>query len=270
VIVIRDKDFWELVEYMKKNFGINLSQKKTLIEGRLRNYIMDKGFEDFEGYIKFALADITGKEIGVLINKLTTNHTFFLRESKHYEFLAQTILPVIEKNSLDKDLRIWSAGCSSGEEAYTIAMVLDKYFKSKKHLWDLKILATDISAKVLETGVRGIYHKESLENLPNLWKLNYFTRIDENTYQIGEKIKEEVVFRIFNLMEKNFPFKKRFHVIFCRNVMIYFDQETKRQLFKKFYDSLELGGYLFIGHSESMGKENIGFNYIMPAIYQKG
>jgi chemotaxis protein methyltransferase CheR len=146
-------------------------------------------------------------------------------------------------------------------------MVLDDYFKDKKHLWDLKILATDISARVLENGVKGFCHKESLENLPNLWRMNYFTKLDDSTYKISETIKEEVVFRIFNLMEKNYLFKRRFHMIFCRNVMIYFDQDTKRNLFKKFHDFLEPGGYLFIGHSESVGKDSSGFKYITPAIY---
>ncbi len=270
MLIIKEKEFSDLVSYLKDNYGINLSQKKTLIEGRLSNHIADKGYSDFSEYLNFLFSDKTGKEMGVLINKLTTNHTFFLREPKHYDFLRDSILPTLTQNIRDRDIRIWSAGCSSGEEPYTTAMLLDEYFKDQKKSWDLKILATDISARVLESAVNGIYIPEALENIPSIWRINYFTKLDDGRYKICDKIKNEVIFRIFNLMEKQFPFKRRFHVIFCRNVMIYFDQETKREIFRKFYEYLEPGGYLFIGHSESMGKENIGFKYVMPAIYQKG
>lgn len=271
MIPIKDKEFIQLVTFIKENFGINLFQKKALIEGRLSNVIAEKGFNNFSDFLNFAFADKTGKEITQLINKLTTNHTYFLREPQHFEYLMKHILPYLESNLKEKDIRIWSAGCSSGEEAYTIAMLIQDYFKENKILWDSRVLATDISQKVLETANSGIYPSSEIENLPSMWKLNYFTKIDNNdNYKIKEEIKKEIIFRIFNLMEKSFPFKKKFHVIFCRNVMIYFDQQTKAELFKKFYEFTEPGGYLFIGHSESLGKENPGYNYILPAIYRKG
>jgi chemotaxis protein methyltransferase CheR len=269
MISIDEKEFIKLVDYIKSNFGINLIQKKTLVEGRLNNYISECGFNSFSAYLDKVFQDRTGKEITNLINKLTTNHTFFMRESQHYEFLVKTILPYLEQTVKDKDIRIWSAGCSSGEEPYTTAMVLMEYFGDKKTYWDTRILATDISQNVLGQAISGIYPAAEVEELPSMWKLNYFTKIDKESYRISDKIKDEVTFRIFNLMSGSFPFKKRFHLIFCRNVMIYFDQPTKEVLFKKYYDFTEPGGYLFIGHSESMGKENPGYNYICPAIYRK-
>lgn len=174
----------------------------------------------------------------------------------------------MKKSVRNKDLRIWSAGCSTGEEPYTIAFILDEFFGKEKALWDTKILATDISGRVLEHASRGIYSSESVNNLPRQWLLNYFYQ-KESSYEIVDRIKKEVIFRKFNLMDKNFPFKKKFHIIFCRNVMIYFDKETKSELIKKFYDAMEHGGYLFLGHSESLNGGGPEFKYVMPSVYRK-
>lgn len=205
----------------------------------------------------------------VFIERITTNHTFFMREVDHFNFFREKVLPYLCKVVRNKDLRIWSAGCSSGEEPYTLAMIIDEYFGNQKIWWDSQILATDISNKVLNKAVQGVYSNAALESLPSLWKLNYLNKIDKDKYEFKDNIKKEVIFRKFNLMEERFPFKNKFHVIFCRNVMIYFDEQTKIDLINKFYDSLELGGYLFIGHSESFARNETKFQYIAPAIYRK-
>ena len=249
--------------------GLDLIHKKHLIEGRLGNIIIEKGLNSFEEYINFVMSDKSGKEITVLINKLTTNHTFFMRESDHFAYFKDTVLPYLEGTVKDRDLRIWSAGCSSGEEPYTLAMILNEFFSEQKSLWDTKILATDISMRVLEHAQQGIYSREALNNLPPIWKLQYFNKMDDETYQISDKLKNEGLFRIFNLMDETFPFKRKFHTIFCRNVMIYFDQRTKQELVNKFYEYTEPGGYLFIGHSESIPREETGYKYIMPAVYRR-
>lgn len=269
MIQIRQSEFKELAGYIKSNFGINLEQKMKLIEGRLGNYIKEQGYSEFGQYYEGLLADNTYTELSNLVNRLTTNHTFFMREESHFEYLRDAALPEITKATKDKDIRIWSAGCSSGEEPYTIAMLLADYFGQEKALWDTKILATDISSKVLDIAKKGIYSAESAEMLPRQWRTRYFIKLENGDYKIAPKIEDEVIFRLFNLMQEVFPFRKKFHVIFCRNVMIYFDNETKKELVRRFFEHTEPGGYLFIGHSESIGRENTGYTYIKPAIYRK-
>ena len=270
MINLKDSEFRELTGYMKANYGINLTEKKLLIEGRLSNMVTDKGFSNFSDYLKFVFQDTSGNEINVLINKLTTNHTFFMREADHFEYFRDTVLPYLEVNTRIKDLRIWSAGCSSGEEPYTLAMIIADYFGDVKSMWNTKILATDISQKVLEAAEKGIFSGEALNTMPKYWTLKYFNKIENEIYQVSEKIRNEIIYRNFNLMTEIFPFKKKFHVIFCKNVIIYFEPKTKMELINKFYDMTEPGGYLFIGHSESVNKDETKYRYIMPAVYRKG
>lgn len=264
-----ENEFRQLAAYVKSNYGINLKEeKRAMVEGRLSSLLMKKGMSSFSDYLKYVFSDKTGEAAAMLVNRITTNHTFFMREASHFEFLAEKVLPELKLYVRNKDLRIWSAGCSTGEEAYTLAFILDEFFGREKALWDTRILATDISTRVLEHAVRGVYSEESVKSLPAKWRYNYFTK-NESGYEVVDRIKKEVIFRKFNLADKTFPFKKKFHIIFCRNVMIYFDKETKRELLKKFYDAMETGGYLFIGHSESINRGESPFRYVMPSIYRK-
>jgi len=269
MIKINNREFQSLIKYIKKYYGIDLIKKKNLIEGRLSNVIISKGFNNFSDYLDYVDKDNSGKEATYLIDKLTTNHTYFMREEKHYEFLESSILPFFENTVQDKDLRIWSAGCSSGEEPYTTAILLREYFQDRFINWDSKILATDISSTALKTAIEGKYSDTTLSKLPHPWKVKYFKKIGLNSYQISNEIKKEVIFRKFNLMSERFPFKKKFHLIFCRNVMIYFDRKTKNELIDKFYDHTIDGGYLFIGHSESIPRDETRYKYVMPSIYRK-
>lgn len=267
---ITDSEFKELVQFIKQNYGINLAQKRTLVLGRLHHYIEQNGFASFSEYLQYVISDRSGKAGTILVNKLTTNHTYFLREPKHFEYLEQEVLPYLAAGERQaKDLRIWSAGCSSGEEPYTLAMVMDAYFGTEKWGWDTKILATDISAAVLEKAQNGVYADVQLETLSPNWRKVYFDKIDEENSRVKDKIRREVIFRRFNLMNPVFPFKKKFHVIFCRNVMIYFDAETKRQLVERFYEQTEPGGFLFIGHSESINRQESKYKFVAPAVYRK-
>ncbi len=269
MIPINDADFKKLTDFIKTSYGINLTHKRTLIEGRLSNIIVEKGFDSFSDYLDFVFSDLSSEEIIVLLNKLTTNHTYFMRESNHFDYLSETVLPYLDSAIKDYDLRIWSAGCSSGEEPYTLQMILQDYFGGRMPAWDTQILASDISNRALELAKKGIYSAESISQIPPAWKLNYFEKIDSANYRVAERIKKNVIFRTFNLMQPSFPFKKKFHVIFCRNVMIYFDQTTKDTLLNKFYENTEPGGYLFIGHSESVSRDSSKYKYIMPAVYRK-
>ena len=265
MIHLTDREFSELVDYMKSNYGINLSKKRLLIESRLYSVLSEKGVSSFTEY--FALVRKNGSgELNTMLNKLTTNHTYFMREPGHFRFFREVILPQQEKTNLEHDLRVWSAGCSTGEEVYTAVMVMKDFFGMRK--WDYRTLATDISTRVLEEARRGIYSQESLRDVPPRWEQHYF-RKDGQTFILNEEVKKEVIFKRLNLMDP-FPFTKPFDLIFCRNVMIYFEQETKDKLIAKFYDALKPGGYLFIGHSETIQRDSFGFRYIEPSVYQKG
>ena len=187
MINIKENEFIELTKYLKNNYGINLSHKKNLIEGRLNNVLIEKGFNNFKEYLNYVYSDITKNEITTLINKLTTNHTFFMREQEHFKYFKNQVLPYLSTTVKEKDLRIWSAGCSSGEEPYTLAMIIQDYFAEEKSLWDKKILATDISVNVLEKAEKGIYSVEVLEEIPANWKTNYFNKIDKEKYKIDSK-----------------------------------------------------------------------------------
>lgn len=270
MVTITDKEFKQLAKYIKDNYGINLKEeKKMLVIGRLHNVLAEHNFENFSQYYQYIISDKTGNAVNILVNRITTNHTYFMREKNHFDYLKEKALPNLMPMVKERDLRMWCAGCSSGEEAYTLAMILDQFCQEQKLWWDKKILATDISDKVLAIAKNGIYQKEQIMSLPEVWKRDYLKKFDNNNFIFADKIRNEIVYRKFNLMERSFPFKKKFHVIFCRNVMIYFDMDTKNQLVNKFYDNMEYGGYLFIGHSESLNGQNTRFKYIMPSVYRK-
>lgn len=267
---ITDKEFNQLAAYIKKYYGINLKEeKRALVTGRLYNVLVQNNIKDFSEYFEHVLSDKTGETAATLVNRITTNYTYFMREADHFHYFRDTVLPYLIKTEKSGDIRIWSAGCSSGEEPYTLAMIMDEYFRGYKAGWDTKILATDISDKVLEKAGKGIYDNESIATLPSQWRLSYFKQINDKSSAIVDKIRNEVIYRKFNLVGGTFPFKRKFHVVFCRNVMIYFDLKTKEELIERFYNTLEYGGYLFIGHSESINREKTRFKYVMPAVYRK-
>ena len=269
---ITEAEFQRLVKYMYDSFGINLSAKKVLVQGRLGNMLTERGIHSYNEYLDIVMKDTTGAEVTTILNKLTTNHTFFMREPEHYTFLKDTILPYMVK-TCEKDhvLRIWSAACSSGEECYTTAMLLDQYFGQEKSKWDTRILATDISQNVIGKAKTGIYTEDGMKGLSNDWKARYFNNLGDGKYEICQGIKDEVIFKTFNLMDP-MPDKykaKPFDLIFCRNVMIYFDKPTKQALVDRFYDVVKPGGYFYIGHAESVSRSETKFDYIKPAIYRK-
>lgn len=268
MITISDKEFTMLTEYLKKNYGINLSKKRTLVEGRMNNYLQKNGYMDYSSYFDKLFSDKSGAEMSQVINFLTTNYSYFMREWDHFNFFKNQVLPELKNASKEHDLRLWSAGCSTGEEPYTIAMILGDFFDKQKTFWDTRVLATDISMKALNKAVTGRYDEEALEKVPAFWKTRYFEKAGDE-WEVKKQLKEEVIFRKFNLMDEVFPFKKKFHVIFCRNVMIYFDAITKKELVSKFYDHMENGGYLFIGQSESIDRRETQFKYILPSIFKK-
>lgn len=267
MVKLTDEEFLEFVGYMQKNYGIDLSKKRILIEGRLSNLIEKKGMSSFGQYLD-SIKRNNKDEITTLINKLTTNYTYFNREENHFNFLREVILPHEEKNNKLKILNIWSAGCSSGEEPYTLAMVLDDYFKFMSSGWKIQIHATDISENVLSRAREGIYSADSIKELPEQYKKRYFEKTADGKYQVLPEIKKYVSFKVFNLMDP-VSVKNKYDVIFCRNVMIYFNAETKIKIIDKFYEATKPGGYLMIGHAETIQRNRSKFLYVNPAIYKK-
>jgi len=267
---LTDSEFGVLRDYIYDTIGINLgNEKKSMVYSRLRTVLKDGNFENFNKYFDYLKNDRTGEAVTQFIDKITTNHTFFMRETDHFDYFKDTVLPYIEKEyGTAKDLRLWCAACSSGEEAYTLQIIITEYF-AKDPSWNKEMLATDISTKVLDKAVAGVYSDESLRPLSDRWKKEYFRKTGNDQSAVADSIKRNVVFRRFNLMDDRFPFKKKFQVIFCRNVMIYFDSKTRDELVNKFYDNMEQGGYLFIGHSESLNQTKTAFKYAMPAVYRK-
>jgi chemotaxis protein methyltransferase CheR len=215
--------------------------------------------------------DATGQALLTMIDRISTNHTFFFREKDHFDLLTAEIMPMILQKlpGVRQNLRFWSAGCSSGEEPYSLAMTINEYLGPKASLIGADILATDISVTVLAKASQGIYTDKEVAQISPVLKNRYFVRSEDETWTAKESLKKMILFRRLNLMNQTYPFKNRFHVIFCRNVMIYFDVPTRKGLLERFYTCLEPGGYLFLGHSESLGRLSDLFKYVKPAVYQK-
>lgn len=268
-VEITDKEFQQIVDFIKRHYGVNLEKKRTLIVGRMSNMLVKKGYSGYSEYMDKVLKNPFGEEATELVNALTTNHTFFLREAQHFDFLRQVVLPELKvKEAKSRDLGIWSAAASSGEEAYTIAMVIRDFFGMDAKNWDTTILATDVSRKALAKAEMAVFEEEQIAGLPATWEKQYFTKREDGKFSLKKDIKDQVLFRYFNLME-DFPFKKKFHVVFLRNVMIYFDHETKVRLLNKMYDAMAPGGYLFIGTTETIDRSQSKFQYIQPSVYRK-
>lgn len=264
-----NEEFERIAYYVEKKTGINLVDKKTLVTGRLDNHLARNGYGSYSEYMNAIERDITGKLAEELVNAITTNHTYFMREEEHFTFFKNVVLPQIkEAKNHEKDLRIWCGASSTGEEAYTLAMIIRDFFAFEKDEWDTKLLATDISTNVLKYAMKGQYSAEHIEPLPESWKRRYFRKIGEEKYEVAKEIKDEVLFRQFNLMSP-MPFRKKLQVVFLRNVLIYFDTDVKNDVVKRIYDCLEPGGYLFVGTTEAVDRNLIPFKYVKPSVYRK-
>lgn len=272
VMQLTDREFQLISKLVYKNFGINLGERKrNLVIARLQKVLLAGGFKSFGEYYDHVVGDTSGRALLTLVDHLSTNHTYFFREKDHFDFLTSHVLPEIckgPKNGRHK-LRLWSAGCSSGEEPYTLAMVLMDYLSNNRLNVDAGILATDISVSVLNTAIAGIYPNEKLANVPISYRQRYFSQLNNGYWAVKQVLKDMVLYRRLNLMSPEFHFKGLFQVVFCRNVMIYFDKVTQRELIKRFHRYIEPGGYLFIGHSETIERELGLYKYIKPSVYQK-
>lgn len=264
------EEFMRIYRFIKSRYGIDLDHKKEIVQGRLENYIRREGFHDYNEYMNAVERDVTGRLEKEIVNILTTNHTFFMREFEHFDFMRQEVLPYLRrKEERTKDLCIWCGASSTGQEPYMLAMLLRDFFGLEHEMWDTKVLATDISTEALQQAIAGKYKKEQIDSLPDVWKRRYlYATGDGEHYEITKEIKDQVLFRQFNLMD-TFPFKRKMHVVFLRNVMIYFDKQTKQEIMQKVYDAMEPGGYLFIGRTETIDRSVVPFHLVQPSIFRK-
>ena len=265
---ISNEDFSRLVRFMHSQYGIDLSQKRQLVTSRLSSLLSQRGYSGFGPFLDDLLRKKDPGDIEQVLNRLTTNYTFFMREQEHFTFFTGTILPeLVRRHQRDKVLAIWSAGCSSGEEPYNISMCIKDFLGAQARQWDTRVLATDISQKALASAKKGVY--ELPDTIPPNWRKQYFTPVSRggSQYMVAPEIRNNVIFQTFNLMDP-IKFRVKFDVIFCRNVMIYFDQPTKDALVRRFYDATVPGGYLLISHSENLSKD-APYKTVAPSTFQK-
>jgi chemotaxis protein methyltransferase CheR len=252
-----------------KETGIKLSDlKRSLLQSRLMRRLRLYGFSEYQEYIDY-LREHYDDEIMDFINAITTNKTEFFRENQHFEYLKEKVLPEFEEKKKRK-LRIWSAGCSTGEEPYTIAMTVSEYFRDR--LPDVKILATDIDTQVLEKGCRGVYSSEQISGIDRGVLQRYFyagTGENKGKFRVKDETRKLIVFKRLNLLDTEYPMRGKMNIIFCRNVVIYFDKPTQKTLFERMYDYLDDDGYLFVGHSENLSGITDKFTHLGQTIYRK-
>ena len=268
-----DRDFKRLSEFVYAECGIKLPPaKKTMLEARLHKRLRVLGMESYSAYCEYLFSpDGMENELISLIDTVTTNTTEFFREPKHFEILTQKVLPChLKRHSISDSLRIWSAGCSTGEEPYTLAMVLSE-FAHKTPGFRCNILSTDISTQVLQRGMKATYPEEKVQSIPMEFKKRYMLRGKnrcQGLIRFTPEIRHLIDFQRLNFMEE-FSFNKPMHIIFCRNVIIYFDRKTQENLLGRFCGSLEKGGHLFMGHSESITGMNLPLDPVAPTVYRR-
>lgn len=263
---IEQNDFLRFALFIEDNYGINLREKKHIVQNRLAPLLKEKNIDKFSNYIDYIIK-LPDKDIDNMIDKITTNHTYFMREQQHYQYLLDTILGNIIDRKQNNILSIWSAGCSSGQEAYNISIVLKEFFGNEFSSWDTRVLATDISGEILQKAIKAEYTEGEIDKLPKEWLTKYFYE-KNNIYTPVSEIRNNVIFRKFNLMD-TINFRLKFDIIFCRNVMIYFVKDVKDELIERFYQATNDYGYLLIGHSETVTRELTKYKYISPATYLK-
>lgn len=258
-------EFFRSVVY--RETGIKLSDmKRSLLQSRLLRRMRElriATYRDYSDHLNQKYHD----ELIFFINAVTTNKTEFFRESQHFDILLSTVFPEFESHE-KKNIRIWSAGCSTGEEPYSIAMTVFQYYKMTAPS-RVKILATDIDTEVLSTAVRGEYKEDQISGMDQAMIRKYMISNNEGYYRMIDEVKKIITFKRLNLLDSEYPMRKKFNCIFCRNVVIYFDKPTQKTLFEKFYDYLEDDGFLFVGHSENLSGLTDKFKLMGRTVYRK-
>lgn len=269
---MRESEFDFIRQLVYERSRINLSaDKRELVSARLGKRLRAMKLTSVTDYCRVLRGPDSEGELANLIDAISTNHTFFFREISHFDFLRQTVIPEMKARAAKERwprLHIWSSACSSGEEPYSIAITLAENLSG----WSWHIEATDISHRVLEKAQAGIYRDETVDRLPAMTVQTHFQRgfgPQDGNYRAKASLRDHISFRHLNLLEGEPPFSEPFHVIFCRNVMIYFDRPTQEELVNKLAKRLVPGGYLFVGHAESLTGIHHHLQTVKPAIYRR-
>lgn len=268
-----DREFRRLASFIERELGIRMPEsKRVMLESRLQKRLRLHGLGSFREYVDYVFSERGLRtEMINMIDAVTTNKTDFFREADHFDFLRSRILPGLAENGAGRTLSFWSAGCSSGEEPYTLAMVLED-FRSRTPRMDYRILATDISSRVLEAAERAIYDMDKVEPIPYDYKKRFLLRSknpDRAEVRIRPELRAKVDFRRVNFMDETYPVPSGFDTVFCRNVIIYFDRPTQERILGHICAHIRPGGWLFIGHSETLTGMNLPLRGTAPTIYQR-
>jgi chemotaxis protein methyltransferase CheR len=262
---LASREFEQIRDLAYKTFGLDLKEgKRELVSARLRKLVRQAGHQTYQDYYRHVLGDHSGRALASMIDALTTNHTSFLREADHFTFLKEKVLPPLaRRNRVD----VWSAACSTGEEVWTLAFLLSECLPSR----NFRIVGSDISNRVLAMAKEAIYPAERVTGLPQSWARQHLERGEgewKDSFRVVAGLRSKAEFRRLNLIE-SISWPQPFPVIFCRNVMIYFDKPTQEKVVTRLASFLEPGGYLFVGHAESLAGVRHGLEYVRPAVYRQ-
>ncbi len=266
-------DFSRVSNYIYNELGIKMPpEKQVMLQSRLLKRLSELKINSFKEYLDFVFSKASkDHELIKMIDLVTTNKTDFFREPGHFEFLADHVLPELIESKKKRKIKIWSAGCSSGEEPYTLAMVLTDYLRDHPSV-EFEILGTDLSMRILEKAYYGVYATDRVANLPLSIKQKYFLKSknpEDKTVRVVKNLRSKVTFQRMNLMDGSYPVDYDFDIIFCRNVIIYFERDTQEKVINKIMNHLRPKGYFFIGHSESLTNMNVPVRNVKPTIFIK-
>lgn len=274
-ILMTDSDMKKFSAFVESEMGIRMpASKKIMLESRLLKRLEKLGLDNFKDYYNYlTTAEGYRDEIFSFINVVSTNKTDFFREISHFNFLFNNILPeFVQYNNYNAKINIWSSACSTGEEPYSIAIMVEEFLsKYKKKPFDYSILASDISVDALEKAYNAVYHESVIQTIPKLYKFKYLMKNihDDKLFRIIPELRKKVFYKRINLINDEFEKNKKMDIIFCRNVLIYFNREKQEIIIKKLINSLNKDGYLIIGHSESMIGLKVNLKSMAPTIYRK-
>jgi chemotaxis protein methyltransferase CheR len=273
---LSEGEFQDFSRFIYETFGINLGEnKRDMLTQRLRSLVVEQGFESFRDFFQSQLKNPSREVLSDVIDRVSTNHTYFNREPAHFQLLTNKVLPEVMPRARARarggqpDFRMWCAAASRGHEPYTLAMLVRDFLGSEYPQWKAGLLATDISENALRVARAGVYPATEVDALPSQLRERYFSKKGEGFCEVAPGLKKDVTFRRLNLMNTSYPFRNPFDVVFCRNVLIYFDTPTKKAVCGRISDVLESGGYLFVGLAESLGREVGELEHVQPGVYRK-
>ena len=273
IVSMSSREFASLSRFIYEQCGIKMPEaKKTMLEGRLQKRLRGLGMRNFADYTEYLFSpEGYDQELVQMIDLVTTNKTDFFREPDHFDYLRDRVLPEWCDRYGKRRLQVWSAGCSTGQEPYTLAMVLHE-FASRQPGFDYQILATDISTRVLEQARKAVYTDAVLEPVPPVMKSKYLMRSKDrhsDLARIVPELRAKIRLRRLNFLDDDFGLREPLDIIFCRNVIIYFDRPTQARLLQRFYEHLRLGGHIFMGHSETLSGLDVPLVSVAPTVYRK-